>query len=92
MARQTGHKVFIVRFSDSHCALIRAHSIADSYIESFMHFMDRSGATIQSLRTDKIIDITTRRFTNADIKRIFPTGSIYVEKRGNFNMLLLPAP
>lgn len=88
MARPITHKIFIVTFSSTSFALVRAHDVICE--EPFTQFVAKNKATVQAIRTDRIIAITSVYMTAAEIKSRFLGKDIYVELKGNPKVTFLP--
>jgi hypothetical protein len=90
MARPALHKIFVVVFDKSSFALVSAHDVICE--EPFTQFVAKNKATVQAIRTDRIVSITSTYMTLAEVRGHFPAKSIYVELKGTPKLALLPAP
>jgi hypothetical protein len=81
MARQSGHKVFIVRFSTKEFAMVRADEIVIE--DPFTIFMTTGLGSVKALRTEFILDIESRHISATEYRKLFKNSSIYVECKGS---------
>lgn len=82
MSRPAYHRVYVVRFyMNQNVAYIRAYDITCD--ELFTHFCDAKGRSVHSLRTEKIVDISTKEMTTNELNETFPKRSNYIELKAN---------